>query len=130
MGANWGCERKGDAAATCTVQRAHSFTAVPLAGCGTSLYRVVYYVCPWVHGDGPFMPVCSLPAVRPPATRAAAAQRSAPSEAAGGPHNRQNHLSCITRRRSIRLPRASARVPVRAPVRWAGRDSVLTDNLR
>ena len=35
----------------------------------------------------------AVPAARPSATRAAAAQRSAPSEAAGGLHNRQNHAS-------------------------------------
>jgi len=43
----------------------------------------------------------AVPAARPSATRAAAAQRSAPSEAAGGPHNRQNHASRDDRPRGV-----------------------------
>ena len=75
MGANWGCERKGDAAATCTVQRAHSSTAVPLAGCGTSLSSVIvgfFGLCPWVATGGAFMPVCSTGGASAGANRAAA----------------------------------------------------------
>jgi hypothetical protein len=94
MGANWGCERKGDAAATCTVQRAHSSTAVPLAGCGTSLCGLLS--CPWVHG--PFMPVCSTGGASVGDPR-----RSRPAQRAvrGGGRPSQSSKSCITRRRSI-----------------------------
>lgn len=81
------------------MQRAHSSTAVPLAGCGTSLSPVIVAflctldrLCPWV-ARAAFMPVCSTGGASAGATRAAAAQRQcAPSEAAGGPHNRhKNH---------------------------------------
>jgi hypothetical protein len=99
MGANWGCERKGDAAATCTVQRAHSSTAVPLAGCGTSLCGLLS--CPWVHG--PFMPVCSTGGASVGDPR-----RSRPAQRAvrGGGRPSQSSKSCITRRPAARCDSA------------------------
>jgi len=101
MGANWGCERKGDAAATCTVQRAHSSTAVPLAGCGTSLCGLLS--CPWVHG--PFMPVCSTGGASVGDPR-----RSRPAQRAvrGGGRPSQSSKSCITRRPAADRARSPA----------------------
>lgn len=114
MGENWGCERKGDAAATCTVQRAHSFTAVPLAGCGTSFYM---WFTTFARGStGAVQRSCQSMQSTGGASagdprRSRPAQRAVRGGAAGLTIVK---IMRITRRRSIRLPRASPRARARA----------------